>query len=223
VAVVGVIPAAGYATRLQPLETSKEVQQIGGRPVMDYLVERMRAAPCEELRVVTRPDKDDVIDNAARHGATVVEARPATLARSLLAGVRGLADDDVALVGFPDSIWEPLDGYVRVLALLRDGWQVALGLFEASDRRRYEPVIVEESGAVSAIEFKPEHPSSTWIWGCAAAPVRVLRRLEGYDEPGALFNSLCAEGAVGGVRLSATYIDMGTERGLREARRASVR
>jgi len=40
--IVGVIPAAGHAIRLQPLSGSKELLEIGGRPVMDYLVERMR-------------------------------------------------------------------------------------------------------------------------------------------------------------------------------------
>lgn len=216
-AVVGIIPAAGYATRLQPLESSKEVYPVGGRPAMDYLVARMWAAPCDELRVVTRPEKRDVIANAVRHGARVIEARPPSLAQSLLAGMQGLSEDDVVLLGFPDSIWEPRDGYAQVLALLRQGWEVALGLFRAADLRRYEPVIFDDSGKVLRIEFKPERPSSTWIWGCAAASVRTLRGLEDQEEPGVLFNSLCAEGGVAGVRLSESYVDMGTQRGLREA------
>jgi len=58
---------------------------------MDYLVERMREAPCQEIRVVTRSDKTDVIQNSLCHGAEVVEARPASLAESILAGVRGHA------------------------------------------------------------------------------------------------------------------------------------
>lgn len=216
-AVVGVIPAAGYATRLQPLGISKEVYPIGGVPVMDYLVERMWAAPCDELRVVTRPEKRDVIENAVRNGARVIEARPASLARSLLAGMQGLADDDLVLLGFPDSIWEPPDAYKQVLELLRGGWEVALGLFQAADLRRYEPVVFDHSGKVLRIEFKPERPSSSWIWGCAAASVSTLRGLESEDEPGIFFNSLCAKGRVAGVRLSGAYIDMGTHDGLREA------
>jgi dTDP-glucose pyrophosphorylase len=216
-AVVGVIPAAGYATRLQPLGISKEVYPIGGRPVMDYLIERMRAAPCTELRVVTRPDKRDVVENAARNGARVIPASPPTLAHSLLAGMRGLADDDVVLLGFPDSIWEPLDGYARVIALLRGGWDVALGLFQAEDLRRHEPVVFDDSGKVLRIEFKPERPSSAWIWGCAAAAVRTLQGLEHEEEPGVFFDSLCAEGRVASVCLSDAYVDMGTRSGLREA------
>ena len=41
---VGVLPAAGHAERLQPLDGSKELLEIRGRPVLDYAVERLRAA-----------------------------------------------------------------------------------------------------------------------------------------------------------------------------------
>lgn len=215
--IVGVIPAAGYATRLQPLECSKEVYPILGRPVMDFLAERMRAAPCTELRVVTRPDKRDVIDNAARLGATVIEASPPSLAESFRAGMGELGSEDIVLLGFPDSIWRPVDGYRRILPLLDDRWDVALGLFEATDLQRYEPVVSDEAGQILRIEFKPERPSSNCIWGCAAARVRVLSGLEGAEEPGVYFDSLCSQGRVGGLRLSGPYIDMGTREGLREA------
>jgi dTDP-glucose pyrophosphorylase len=216
--IVGVIPAAGYGTRLQPRDCSKEVYPIGGRPVMDYEVERMNQAPCDELRVVTRPEKRDVIDNARRHDAVVVEAYPRSLAQSFFAGLRGLANEDVVLLGFPDSIWEPEphDGYRRVLEFFRGGdWEVALGLLPAPDMRREEPVTFDEqSGRVSQIEFKPEDPSGDATWAGAVATARVLRGLEHEEEPGRYFNSLCPQGRVGAVRLAGTFLDMGTPKGL---------
>ena len=124
-ALVGIIPAAGYGTRLQPLGCSKEVYPVKGRPIMDYLVERMRAAPCDELVVVTRPEKKDVVVHAAALGARVIEANPSSLGESLSFGLAGLADTDVVLFGFPDSIWEPADGFLQVLALFGEGWTVA--------------------------------------------------------------------------------------------------
>ena len=71
-AVVGIVPAAGYATRLQPLEGSKELLEVAGKPVMDHVLERMLAAGATELRIVTRPEKHDVIEHAATLGAAVV-------------------------------------------------------------------------------------------------------------------------------------------------------
>jgi dTDP-glucose pyrophosphorylase len=223
VTTVGLIPAAGYATRLQPLAFSKEVYRIRGRPVIDFMVERMRNAPCSEIRIVTRPDKQDVIEYAAENGATVITARPPSLAASLVAGMRGLSDEDTVVFGFPDSIWEPVDGFARVLEVLSQGWRVALGLFRADDLRRYEPVLFDAKGAVTGIEFKPERPSSSWLWGCAATSVAVLRGLEDREEPGIYFDSLARQGQVGAVRLSEGYLDMGTRGGLEEALSAPPR
>jgi glucose-1-phosphate thymidylyltransferase len=221
VAIVGIVPAAGYATRLQPLPCSKEVYPIGGRPVMDYLVERMRLAGSSEIRVVTRPEKLDVVDNASRHGVTVVEGNPRSLAESFFTGMKGIGDDDIALLGFPDSIWEPPDGYSRVIDLLGDGCEVALGLFHTSEPQRCEVVTLREAGAdsglVARIELRPPAPTSNIIWGCAAAPASILRGLEREREPGEYFNRLTLRGAVAGVWLSDTYIDIGTREGLREA------
>ena len=83
-AVIGIVPAAGFATRLQPLEGSKEMHSVDGRAVMDYALERLRAAPCGEIRVVTRPEKKDVVAHAEAQGATVVLGRPQTVAESFL-------------------------------------------------------------------------------------------------------------------------------------------
>lgn len=185
---------------------------------MDYLIERMLEAPCTELRVVTRPEKRDVIENARRHGASVVQAYPASLGASLFAGLRDLADDDVALLGFPDAIWQPpVNGYGRILKLLDAGWDVALGLLRAPDMRREEPVIFDDSGKVRRIEFKPERPSSDRTWACAAAHVRTLRALEHEPEPGVYFNRLSAEGRVGAVPLPGMFLDIGTPKGLEVA------
>src|SRR5687767_15687131 len=104
--IVGVVPAAGFATRLQPLACSKEVHLVGGRPVMDYLIDRLVQAGCDDIRVVTRPEKADVIAHAERQNLTVVLAHPRSVSRSLLAGLDGVGPDDLVLLGFPDTIWE---------------------------------------------------------------------------------------------------------------------
>jgi glucose-1-phosphate thymidylyltransferase len=220
-ATIGVVPAAGYATRLQPLPYSKEVYPIGGRPIMDYLVERMRLAGSSEIRVVTRPEKLDVVENAARQGATVVEGHPDSLAESFFIGMKDVDDDDIVLLGFPDSIWEPSDGYSRIIELLDDGCEVALGLFQTNEPERCEVVTLREAGAesglIAGIELRPPAPTSNLIWGCAAAPASVLRGLEHEREPGEYFNRLCLKDAVAGVWLSDRYVDIGTREGLREA------
>lgn len=218
--VVGVIPAAGYATRLQPLECSKEVLPVGGRPIMDYLAERMRAGGSTRVRVVTRPEKTDVIAHAEELGAEVVLGYPVTVSASFLAGTEGLAPTDIVLVGFPDTLWEPRDAYAQLVHAVREDCEVALGLFRirAADLPRSDVIAFDESGAISGIAVKPSDPPSEWIWGCAAARANSLDRLAQTEWPGEYFDLLCREGAsVHGIRLSDDWLDVGTKETLAQA------
>jgi glucose-1-phosphate thymidylyltransferase len=207
--IVGVIPAAGYATRLQPLPGSKETFSVAGRPLMDYVVDRMVQAGCDEIRVITRPEKTDVIAHVARRKLTAVLASPPSVAHSVLAGIDGMDPEDVVLLGFPDTIWEPLDGFVQLLDSL-DGFEVALGLFRAVEPQRSDVVNFNRTGLVTSVQVKPKVPKSDWIWGIAAARRRALDALSGRDEPGDLFHHMCVSGSVVGVPLPGTFVDLGT-------------
>jgi glucose-1-phosphate thymidylyltransferase len=219
--IVGVIPAAGYAMRLQPLAGSKEMLRVGGRPVMDYLVDRLRAGGCTELRVVTRPEKRDVIAYAEQLGARVVLSYPRTVSASLVAGMDGLSNDDVVLIGFPDSLWEPQDGYRRLVGALEDRCDAALGLFRigTSDLKRSDVVVLAgDDWRIAGIDIKPAEPRSEWTWGCAAVYARTLGGLGQTEWPGEYFDSLCREGSdVCGIPLSDVWLDVGTEAALNRA------
>jgi glucose-1-phosphate thymidylyltransferase len=217
---VGLIPAAGYARRLGEPAVSKEVLPVGGRPVMDFLLDRMRAARPDELRVVTRPEKRDVVEHARRTGTRVVLGHPPDVSASLLLGLDGLADDDELLVGFPDTLWEPADGFVRLLDRLRAGAELVLGVFRAPDPERSDVVTMDPDGRIRRIAVKPSRPESDLIWGCAATRVRTLRALRDHPEPGLCFDALARRGGgVAGVRLSDRWTDIGTPDALRQALR----
>lgn len=211
---VGVIPAAGRATRLQPLVGSKETVRVAGRPVLAYLMERVRAVERAELRVVTRTEKQDVIAAARAGGADVIEADPPSLSASILAGMEGLAGDDVVLLGFPDSLWEPVDGFVRLVEKLDDA-PVVLGLFDSPEPEQSDVVEVDEGCAIRRVHVKPAQPPGSVIWGCAAARARELAGLKEHDQPGLLFDALARRGNVRGVRFPGEFLDIGTPAGLR--------
>jgi dTDP-glucose pyrophosphorylase len=216
--IAGVVAAAGYATRLQPLSCSKEILAIDGRPVMDYVIVRMRLAECTDLRVVTRPDKGDVIAHAEELGATVVLGHPATPGESFALGMAGLAPDDIVLIGWPDTLWEPEDGYAPLVHAVEEGCEIALGLFETSDLERSDVLSFDSAGRITGIHIKPADPPSRWIWGCAAARVRVLSGLEREEWPGSFFNTLCENGVeLHGVPLSDVWLDIGTKEALAQA------
>jgi len=218
VKVVGVLPAAGHAARLQPLEGSKEVLEVGGRPVLEYSVERMRAAPACEIRLVTRPDKTDVRDHAKRLGLTVIDAEPATVAGSILAGLDGLGPDDVVLLGLPDSIWHPVDGFAQLVRALSPGADVVLGVFRSSEPERGDVVDIGSDGIVRAVAVKPVEPAGDLVWGAVAARVGALAPLARHREPGYLFDELARGGRALAVRFVGEFIDIGTKEALDRAR-----
>jgi glucose-1-phosphate thymidylyltransferase len=218
--IVGIVPAAGYATRLQPLDRSKEVLPVDGRPLMDYLVERMRAGGCDRLRVVTRPEKGDVVEHSAKIGAEVVLAEPETVSQSFLAGLEGLEKDALVLIGFPDTIWEPVGGYVPLVAHVIEGADVAVGLFriDPADLARSDVVVRGADGRIDRIDVKPAVPASEWIWGCAAGRASTWFGLDRAEWPGGFLDLLCREGGdVRGIELSDVWTDVGTPEALERA------
>jgi NDP-sugar pyrophosphorylase family protein len=214
--VVGLIPAAGLAERLQPLEGSKEMLSVGGRAVMDHLVERMREA-ADEIVVITRPEKRDVIEHAGELGLRVVEGEPTSVSGSLRLGLREVDSDETVLLGFPDTLWEPSDGFAQLLDAL-DGADVVLGVFESEEPERSDVVVID-GDRVEAVDLKPRDPRSNLIWGCAAAQASALSGLDRHDQPGLLFDELAREGRVRAVRLAGAMIDVGTNKALARARR----
>jgi glucose-1-phosphate thymidylyltransferase len=209
------VPAAGTAERLQPLEGSKELLSVGGRPVMDYLVERMLRAT-DEIVVVTRPEKTDVLEHARRRGLRVVEGQPPSVSASLLLGARGSRREHV-LMGFPDTIWEPEDGFVQLLDWLESA-EVAVGVWESAEPGRSD-VVTLDGDRVVAVDVKPAVPATNLVWGAAALRESAVAGLERHDEPGLLFATLAAEDRVRAVRFPGTMTDIGTPEALAEARR----
>jgi NDP-sugar pyrophosphorylase family protein len=218
VRVVGVVPAAGYARRLQPLQGSKEMVAVGGRPVMNHLLERLRLAPCDEIRVVTRPEKVDVRQHAQDEGAQVILARPGSVPASVAAASAGLPSSDVVLIGFPDTIWEPVVGFRSLVEAVEAGADVALGLFRSPEASRSDVVLLDSRGIVERVVPRPERPPSQLIWGCAAVRARALARVTDERELGDHFDRLCRTGAVAGVWLSDVFLDVGTPEALAAVR-----
>lgn len=210
---VGLIPAAGRAERLQPLPCSKEVYPVGDRPVMDFVVDRLRAADCRQLRVITRPDKEDVIAHAHDLGAEVVTGTPPTLSASLALGLQGLAASDIVLVGLPDTLWEPIDGFVQLLARLDGGPDIVLGVFESDEPERSDVVVLDERGFVQRVHVKEPDPPGNLVWGCFAARVGALASLERSPSPGHFFDGR----DVAAVVLSGRMLDIGTPEALAAA------
>lgn len=199
--VVGVVPAAGRATRLPRLPTSKEVYPIGFRvggekigPVAaaESLLEAMGRAGARSAFVVLRRGKWDV---AAYLGGGP-EGGP-SLAYVVLEG-----DADTAwrlgtpytvdrahpftvgrtvLFGFPDIVFRPPDALERLRDRLRGSRaEVVLGLFPADRPEKMDMVELEEGGRIRSIVIKPRHTELRYTWILAAWTGAFTDRLHAY-------------------------------------------
>ena len=213
---IGVVPAAGFGTRLGLAEGSKELVAVRGEPVVEYLLRRLEVGGCDEIRLVTRPEKSDLVAFARSRGLTLVLSSPPHVGASIAAGIAGLASDDLVAIGFPDTIWEPLDGFRCLRAAVDGGADIALGLFRTPDAHRSDVVVLGPDGKLVDILVKPEHPPSDLIYGCYVARAEVLCGIEEVDEPSRFL--VAHAGHIVGIPLSTTWIDVGAPEGLFRAR-----
>jgi glucose-1-phosphate thymidylyltransferase len=182
--VVGLIPAAGMAKRLQPFPCSKEVYPVGfvldektGLPrpkvAAQYLLEKFRAAGITKAYLVIKDGKWD-IPNYFRDGSFL----GMSLAYIVIPGSLGPPDTlDRAYpfieakrvaFGFPDILFGPGDAYARLIAQQeRTGADVVLGLHEIEDPRVWDMVECCEDGRVRDLVMKPASTTLTHGWCCA--------------------------------------------------------
>lgn len=182
--VVGLIPAAGMATRLQPFPCSKEVYPVGfardaksGLPrpkvAAHYLLEKFRAAGITKAFLVMKDGKWD-IPSYFREGDLV----GLSLAYIVIAGSLGPPDtldraypfleQKRVAFGFPDILFGPDDAYARLITRQEQtGADVVLGLHEIEDPRVWDMVDCDKAGLVRDIVMKPASTLLTHGWCCA--------------------------------------------------------
>ena len=183
--VMGVLPAAGTASRLGRLPCSKELLPVdhrvvgglacgGPRVAAQFLVDGFREAGAESAVIVLREGKWDIptyFGDGSDHGirfAYVLAEHPFGVPYSVDAAV-GLVRDSVVLFGFPDILSEPLDA----LSILLDDLyghedDLVLGLFRANSPQKMDMVRLDPSGAFAGLEIKPASTDLTYTWILAA-------------------------------------------------------
>src|SRR4051812_21150396 len=184
---LGIIPAAGAGSRIQPLAFSKELLPVGSRldggterprAVSEYLVERMVLGGAEKICFVIAPGKSDIleyygggtIDSAAI--SFVVQPKPAGLCDALFRAAPLIHPDEHVLIGLPDTVWFPEDG----LASLPNG-KLAFLLFPVARPELFDAVVTDESGMVREIQVKQVAAESNWIWGAFKMPGHIFHEL----------------------------------------------
>jgi glucose-1-phosphate thymidylyltransferase len=239
--VKAVVLAAGYATRLRPLtdDVSKMLLPLAGRPMLDYLVDRIDAVDdVDQIHLVTntRFAKDFGHWAAGRAGRLLVTVHDdGTSSNDDRLGAigdlkftieqAGLDDDLLIVAG--DNLFEfDLGDMVEFWRAKGDGSAIAVR--EIDDRellRQYSVIEVDENDRVVSLVEKPDDPQGT-LAGVAIYLLRrdhvpLVRRYldEGNvpDQPGRLFVWLYPRVPVYAYRFDGDWLDIGDRDQLLEA------
>lgn len=238
----GIIPAAGRGSRIQPLAFSKELLPVGSRvepgpagepqerprAVSEYLVERMIHAGADKLCFVIAPGKTDILEyyGARLWGADiayVVQPAAGGLCDALFRALPLVAPSEQVLIGLPDTVWTPLDGFTRLSPEM-----LSFLLFPVEHPELFDAVVTGPDGMVERVDVKRKDAGSNWIWGAVRMPGAVFHALHalwcrperGDEYLGTLVNAwLCEGGRAQGVRAGERYVDTGTLHGYRAALR----
>ena len=227
---ISIILAGGYAKRLWPLtkEVAKPLLPIGGRRVIDYIVEKlMKLEDVEKIIVSTNlrfrsefekwarewpeADLEIVCDRSYRE-----EEKPGAV-KALSDIVSSLDSDCLVIAG--DNLFT--DDLRNMVAEYRRRKTVVMGLYDVRDlslARSYAVVEVDREMRVISIREKPEKPESTLIsTGIYLFPRRTLPRFREYlesgrnpDEPGRFMEWLLQRETIHGYILSGEWYDIGT-------------
>ena len=231
----GIIPAAGAGSRIQPLAFSKELLPVGSRmedggerprAVSEYLIERMIRGGADKLCFVISPGKTDILEyfGSRLWGAEiayVVQPSPGGLCDALFRAAPLIPSDEAVLIGLPDTIWTPEDGFAQLSAET-----LSFLLFPVEHPEFFDVVITRTDGSVEEILVKQANARSRWIWGGLRMPGHIFHQLHrlwlrpdrGDEYLGTLVNCWLAEGGHAlGVQAGQAYVDVGTLDGYRSA------
>jgi glucose-1-phosphate thymidylyltransferase len=233
--------AAGYAVRLRPLtlNTPKPLLPVGGRPMIDYVVEKI-----EEL------DEVDTIYVVINH--RFLDQFRAWLGKAPTAKPIRLIDDgstsdenrlgaigDMSLVVEREKIAEDLlvvGGDNLFTFSLRDlvsfyrekGTSVVLhSCGDVASASRFSNVEMDTSGRIIHFEEKPKNPKSDLVAICVylfePSVLRLMRTYlddgENPDAPGHFIEWLCKRIAVYGKPMGGEWFDIGNAEAYHKANR----
>jgi len=235
--VKAIVLAAGYATRLRPLTDAraKELLPVGGRPIIDWIVDAITAVDSvDEIHVVTNSRKSGAFArwaegrNVVVHddGTTSNEDRLGAIGDMLYVIERAKLDDDLLVIA-GDNLFEfNLAEYVAFWQSKGVASAVAVrdvGSLELASH--YGIVALGDDGRVLDFEEKPADPPSTLAATATYLFHREHARLvrgylegeHGADQPGRFVGWLQRHEPVYGWLFDATWYDIGNHEQLLEA------
>jgi len=176
---IGLIPAAGYATRLADLTCSKEIfpiryknhkQQNIEFPVCKMLLDAYKNSGIKDICIISREDKTDVakaLGNGEQFDVSLSHLytqKTTGVAYTLDKAYAFVQDSHIAL-GFADIIFKPVNAFSKLISKQQSSHaDVVLGLFPAEKPSKMDMVEFDDSNHIQAIHIKPKKTTLQWTW-----------------------------------------------------------
>ncbi|MDW3649671.1 MAG: dTDP-glucose pyrophosphorylase [Bacteroidia bacterium] len=185
--IIGLIPASGKASRIQPIPCSKEVMPIAfqqmangqeaPRVISQNTVDAYIEAGASRIFFIIRKGKWDIPNyygDGSEFGtqmAYLIMNRPFGIPYTL-DQAHSYVQDAICLLGFPDMLVDPADAYKHLVDKLKEvDADVVLGLFPIHDevqKTKSDMVGIDANGDVLDIQVKPRETNLHYSWGMAA-------------------------------------------------------
>jgi len=241
--VKAVLLCAGYATRLYPLtrDRPKPLLSVGGRPVLDYLLEKIERLPSVDgVFLITNdrfyphfktwadsrryPWKIEVVND----GTSTNEDRIGAIGDLAFVIQKHKIRTDLGVFAGDNLFLSELGGFLSFAAFHRP--HTSLAVVDVKQRElatRYGIVQTDASGRVSTFLEKPKDPPSTMAsTGVYWFPQEGLNLLDRYmreghnaDRPGDYIHWLVEVDRVFAYTLPGRWVDIGDPDSYREADR----
>jgi glucose-1-phosphate thymidylyltransferase len=230
------ILAAGYATRLRPLTDTvpKQLLPVGGRPMVDWILDKIREAGIADVHLVTNgrfaQDFGPWAEATGVHihddGTTTNETRLGAIGDIRFVQERADLDDDLLVIAGDNLFDYSLADYIAFWRTKHDA--SAIAVYDVGDRelaQQYGIVDVDEDDRVVGFVEKPAEPPSTLSATATYLYARRHAALVGTyldegnppDQPGYFVGWLYQREPVYAYRIAGGWWDVGDPAQLLEA------
>jgi glucose-1-phosphate thymidylyltransferase len=154
-----ILPVAGKGTRLLPLtkHVPKPLVRVAGRPVLDYVVDKLTGLDVEELIFITGHLKDQIEDYAR----TTYDVPSRFVEQRVQDGTAGAVElarqwvDGPVLIVFVDTVFD-----ADLSIIDRTDADGIIWAKEVEDYQRFGVVVTDDDGYMQRIVEKPSEPIS---------------------------------------------------------------
>ncbi len=185
---VGIIPAAGRATRLGDIPGSKEILpvHINGqkKAISEVLINSYKLAGIQKVYFIIREGKYDIMehykngDDFGVHISYLMMRHPHGVPFTLNEA-SPFVDNCLVALGFPDMYIQP-ENYFKVLkeVMEKKSSDLILALFPVEKKHKWDMVELNNQGEVTDIVIKPKDTHLQYGWSGAIWGPRFTKYLQ---------------------------------------------